>query len=208
MTNQYAAHKPMDNPLFLLLMIGAGGYVAKLWNDDRRAPHARALPGATLAPPSACWIAIAGALVILALETFGEKALGVADEQSKMTWLFAFYSIAAAPIIEELIFRGYIVVENKGRAVLWAAVVGASFAFAALHPFLWKWDDAGFALTLTRKGWFSAGVVFAMSLWMYVARFANWNPTRSLLPCVAAHAAKNAGVVAIKAATGYMGGAW
>lgn len=208
MTNQYAVHKTMDNPLFLLLMIGAGAYVAKLWNDDRRAPHPRALPGATLAPPSALWIAIAGALVLLAAETFGEKALGVADEQSKITWLFALYTILGAPIVEELVFRGYLVVENKGRAVLWASVVGASFAFAALHPFLWKWDDAGFALTLTRKGWFSFSVVFAMSLWMYVARFAAWNPTHSLLPCFAAHAAKNAGVVAIKAASGFVGGMW
>jgi uncharacterized protein len=198
----------MNNPLFLLLMIGAGLYVVKLWNDDRRTPHPRALPGATMAPPRAVWIAIVGALVILALETFGETALGVADEQSTMTWLFALYSIIGAPIVEELIFRGYLVIDNKGRSVLWAAALAASLAFAAVHPFLWKWDDAGFALTLTPKGWFSAAAVFAFSLWLYVARFAGWNPSHSLLPCFAAHAAKNAGVVAIKAATGHMGGLW
>ena len=86
--------------------------------------------------------------------------------------------------------------------------MGASFVFAALHPFVWHSDEHGFALTLTAKGWFSAGAVFATSLWLYVARFAKWNPSQSLLPCFAAHAAKNAGVVAIKAATGYMGGLW
>jgi uncharacterized protein len=196
----------MKNPWVLLLMTGIGLYVAKLWWDDRRAPSPRALPGATPAPSSAVWIAIAGALVLLALETIGEIKLGIADEQSKMTWLFALYSVAAAPLLEELIFRGYLVIDGKGRGALWAGALAASLAFALLHPFLWKSDDAGFALTLTAKGWFSTAVLFATSLWLYVARFAAWNPNHSLLPCFAAHAAKNAGVVAIKAATGFMGG--
>jgi hypothetical protein len=116
--------------------------------------------------------------------------------------------VCAAPVIEELIFRGWLVVENRGRATMWAAAVGASVAFAALHPFLWRWEDAGFELTLGRKGWFSTGVVFATSLWFYAARLGPWNKPRSLLPCFASHAAKNLGVVAIKAATGFMGGMW
>jgi hypothetical protein len=86
--------------------------------------------------------------------------------------------------------------------------VAASLVFAALHPFLWQSGEKGFALTLNTKGWFSTGAVFATSLWLYAARFGKWNPAQSLLPCFAAHAAKNVGVVAIKAATGYMGGAW
>ena len=81
----------------------------------------------------------------------------------------------------------------------------ASAGFAALHPFLWRWDDAGFALTLGAKGGFSTAVVFALSLWLYVARLAPWNPQRSLLPCFAAHAAKNLGVVGVKLAAGFMG---
>jgi uncharacterized protein len=198
----------MKNPWVLLLMTGIGWYVAKLWWDDRRNPHPRALPGATAAPGRAIAIAIAGALVLLAIETVGEIKLGIADEQSKMTWLFALYSVAAAPFLEELIFRGYIVIDGKGRGVLWAGIIGASLLFAALHPFLWKSDDAGFAFTFTTKGWFSTAIVFATSLWLYTARFAGWNPNSSLLPCFAAHAAKNAGVVAVKAATGFMGGWW
>jgi len=203
----------MNHPLLLLLMTGAGLYVAQLWRNDRCAarggtPHPRALPGATDAPAWAVGVAIAGALAILAAETAGEVALGLAAQQSQMTWLFALYSIAAAPVIEEVIFRGWIVVEGQGRAMLWAGAVAASVGFAALHPFLWRWDDAGFALTLTAKGWFSTAAVFATSLWLYAARLAAWNPQRSLLPCFAAHAAKNAGVVAVKAATGFMGGAW
>ena len=207
----------MNNPLLLLLMTVAGLYVGKLWRDDRRAnlrgagaspPSPGALPGATAAPARATGIAITGALVILAAETCGENALGLAAQQSRMTWLFALYSVAAAPIIEELIFRGWLVVTIRGNATMWAAAIGASVIFAALHPFLWRWDDAGLAFTLSTKGWFSTGAVFATSLWLYVARLAAWNPQRSLLPCFAAHAAKNFGVVAIKAVAGFMVGAW
>jgi len=50
--------------------------------------------------------------------------------------------------------------------------------------------------------------VFAGSLWFYAVRFASWNPQRSLLPCFAAHAAKNLGVIAVKAAQGFVVGWW
>lgn len=198
----------MENPLVILVMLGAGAYLGKLWYDDLRAGHAKGLPGAARATPRAVMIAIVGALMLLALETGGEKWLGVADQQSKMTWLFALYSILAAPILEELVFRGYLVVTGKGSPALWTSIFVFSIGFALLHPFLWRWDDAGFALTLTTKGFFSVALVFAMSLWLYVARFAPWNPSRSLFPCFAAHAAKNAGVVLVKAASGYMSGLW
>lgn len=201
----------MNQPILIALLTLAGLYVAKLWRDDlRRAGSGdgatRPLPGATPAPGRAVIIAIAGALVLLAAETAGELALGLAEQQSRMTWLFALYSVVAAPVIEEVIFRGFLVIENRGRLVLWTGVVAASAAFALLHPFLWRWAEHGLELTLTAKGWFSSGIVFVTSLWLYVARLAPWNPHRSLLPCFAAHAAKNAGVVGIKAATGFMAG--
>src|ERR1044071_1043706 len=104
----------MNKPWFYLLMTAAGLYVAKLWNDDRRKPHDRALPGAAATTPKAIWIAIIGALVLLGVETYGENALGIADQQSKITWLFALYSIVGAPIIEELVFRGYLVITGRG----------------------------------------------------------------------------------------------
>jgi membrane protease YdiL (CAAX protease family) len=208
----------MNHPLLLLLMTAVGLYIGKLWCDDRRAARrgsrpAGALPGASDAPPRAVLLAVAGALGILALETGGEHALGLFAQQSSMTWLFALYSVAGAPVIEEIIFRGWIVVDVAGLSrtaplPAWAGAVGASVVFAALHPFLWRWDDAGIALTLTPKGWFSTAAVFATSLWLYATRLAAWNPQRSLLPCFAAHAAKNAGVVAVKAAAGFMGGVW
>jgi membrane protease YdiL (CAAX protease family) len=201
-----------NNPLLLAVMTLVGLALGKLWLDDLRAarsgrPNPRALPGATPAWPLAIAISVLGALALLAIETFGENALGLSAQQSKITWLFGAYSLTAA-IIEEIVFRGFLVIEGRGRAALWAGIVGASVLFAALHPFLWKWDDAGFALTFTAKGAFSSAIVFATSLWLYAVRFASWNPTRSLLPCIAGHAAKNAGVIAIKAAQGFVTGAW
>lgn len=201
-----------DQPLLLVLLIAAAAYVAKLWRDDCRAARAgradpRALPGATPAPPRAVVLAIVGALVLLALETWGEIRLGIAGEQSRMTVLFGLYTLAAA-VIEEVIFRGYLVIEGRGAVARGAGIVAASLAFALLHPFLWAWDDAGFRWTVGLKGWFSTAAVFAGSLWFYAARFASWNPQRSLLPCFAAHAAKNLGVIAIKAAQGFVVGWW
>ncbi len=203
----------MTHPAVVLLALVAGIYLARLWLQDRARdrsgqPSPQALPGATPAPPKLVAIAIGGSAVLLAIETVGEHLLGVASQQSTMTWLAAAYSITAAPIIEETMFRGWLVVEDRGRRMMWFAAIGASVVFALLHPFLWRWDDAGFALTLSVKGWFSAAIVFATSLWLYALRLGGWNPRRSLLPCFAGHAAKNLGVVAVKAAAGFMGGLW
>lgn len=205
-----------DDPLLLALMIGVSGYVIKLWIDDYRAAkkgtaNAKALPGATGVKVSAVLVAVAGALLLLAGETWGELHLGISEEQSKMTALFAVYTLLAA-IVEEIIFRGFLVIEGRGKMLLWVGVFAASLLFAALHPFLWKWDGGmpwtGGHLTFTCdvKGWFSTVIVFASSLWFYVMRFAPINPQRSLIPCFAAHAAKNGGVIAIKAVQGHLAG--
>lgn len=210
-----------DDPLILLLLVAVSGYVAKLWLDDFRAakkgrPAARPLPGAVAAPRRAVVIAVTGAIVLLAAETAGEIALGVSGGQSRMTVLFACYTLLAA-VVEEIVFRGFVVVAHRGAAVLWAGVVAASVLFAALHPFLWAWEG-GWPLvgsepgrlvwTFGVKGWFSTACVFAGSLWFYAMRFAPLNPARSLVPCIAAHVAKNAGVIAIKGATGFVVGWW
>lgn len=205
-----------NGPWLQILMLGAGLTVAKLWLDDFRAqrsgsPNPRALPGATPASVRAVTVAALGGFIIVAAETCGEKALGISDEQSKMTALFAAYTLVAA-LIEEIIFRGYVVLEKRGRLILWASVLGASLLFTALHPFLWHWEgglpwnDGQLSSTLGRKGWFSSAAVFVSSLWFYFVRFTRFNPQRSLLPCFAAHASKNIGVIAVKTAQGFLSG--
>jgi membrane protease YdiL (CAAX protease family) len=201
-----------ENPWLLGGMIVAGGVVAKWWWDDYRAAsrgaaHPRAFPGASPASRMAVTVAILGALVLLALETAGEHALGLTAQQSRMTGLFAIYTLVAA-FAEELVFRGYLVVENRGRGARLAGIVGASLVFALLHPFLWEWEKGSWQWHNDPKAWFSTAAVFAGSLWFYAVRFMPLNPSRSLLPCFAAHLAKNAGVIAVKYAEGFLGGWW
>jgi uncharacterized protein len=201
-----------DHPLLLLAMIAATGFTARWWWKDCRAagfgrPNARAFPGATPADLRLVALAATGALLLLAIETGGEYALGLTARQSRMTVLFAIYSLAAA-FLEELIFRGYLVVENRGRTALLAGIVGASLGFALLHPFLWEWQDGQLVFHAGTKGWYSTAMIFAGSLWFYAVRFLPANTARSLLPCIAAHAVKNLGVFAIKYAQGFVSDWW
>jgi len=190
-----------DNPLLLLALIGVALYLAKGWWHEERAANS-ANP---IVNPRLLVLAAFGSLLLLGFETAGEYALGIVEAQRTITALFALYTLAAA-FIEELIFRGYLVITNKGTAVRWAGVLAASILFALLHPFLWEWEDDGFQLTLTLKGAFSTAVVFAASLWFYFLRFARANPQHSLLPCIIAHMTKNLGVIGIKAAQGFLVG--
>lgn len=201
-----------DNPWLLAGMITGCLVVARWWRADlqasrRGAPNPNAFPGATPAGAGLMVAAAAGSLVLLVAETAGENALGLTAQQSRMTVLFGLYSLAAA-FGEELIFRGYLVVENRGRAALVAGILGASLGFALLHPFLWAWQDGALQWRGDAKAWFSTGAIFVNSLWFYAVRFLPANRTRSLLPCVAAHLAKNAGVFAIKYHQGFVDGWW
>lgn len=202
-----------DNPVALIFMSGIGLYMAWLWWCDLKMQQstglvdARGLPGAFPASARSLWIAALGTLVILAGETMGEIALGISAEQSDMTVMFGMYTLVAA-IIEELIFRGYVVVTDRGKKAFFAGIFLASLLFALMHPFLWEWEDDGFVLTLDLKGWFSTAVVFIGSLWFYACRFAPWNPRHSLLPCFVAHLTKNAGVFIIKGYQGHVVGLW
>jgi len=111
-------------------------------------------------------------------------------------------------VIEEVLFRGYLVIEHRGRALLWAGAVGVSFLFALLHPFLWEWNGRGLTVHFSAKAWFSTAVLFLTSLWFYTVRFFRLNPQRSLLPCFVAHATRNLGVLVIKYVEGFVGGWW
>jgi membrane protease YdiL (CAAX protease family) len=171
-------------------------------------PNNNPIPGATPASMSAVAIAALGALFILAVETGGEHVFGLSAEQSKMTALLGLYSILGAPVIEEVLFRGYLVIENRGRPLLWAGVMGVSLLFALLHPFLWEWKGDGLTAHFDAKASFSTAAILTGSLWFYTVRFFRLNPRRSLLPCFVAHATKNLGVLAIKYVQGFVGGWW
>jgi membrane protease YdiL (CAAX protease family) len=196
-----------ENPLMILLYVGVAAYVGNMyWGDFQAArsgkPNSGAMPGATGVSVTAFILGTLGALILLAVETGGEIALGVADEQSEMVWYFIF-AIVAAGVVEEVIFRGFLVVENKGRALLIVSCVGFSFIFAVIHAHLWSTED-GFEWTFTAKACFSTAILFANSLWFYAIRFGPWNPQRSLFPCMLAHAASNLGVFIVKWVQGYI----
>ncbi len=202
-----------DNPLLILISIAAAAYFFKLWLDDLKleklgTPNPNAFPGATPAPRIAIIVGIIGALVILAVEIAGEYAFDFVDQQSDITVLFALSTLAAA-FIEEFIFRGFLVVHKKGRAILIGSILLFSLLFAVIHPFLWEWtDENGLVFQFTGKAWFSTAIVFLNSLWFYTIRFLPINPRHSLIPCFLAHLASNLGVIIAKALQGHITGLW
>ena len=196
-----------ENPLIILLYVGVAAYMGQIYWGDYKAiksgeANAGAMPGAVAAPLGAFIIGTLGALLLLGVETGGEIAFGLVDEQSEMVWFFVFAFIAAG-VVEEVIFRGYLVIDNKGRSLLIASAVGFSLIFAIIHGHLWSRED-GFEWTLTGKAFFSTAILFANSLWFYSLRFGPWNPKRSLFPCMLAHAVSNLGVFFVKWAQGYV----
>lgn len=211
----------MDALIEILLPFGIALFLLKTLREDLKArssgePGPKPLPGATPTTVAACVIGVIGALLILAAETGGEIALGIADEQKTISILFLLPILGAA-VYEEVIFRGFLVVTDRGRALLIASIVGFSLIFALLHDFLWSYTvpegveswmfwKATFALELTTKGWFSFAIVFINGLWFYAIRFFPQNPERSILPCIIAHAVSNLGVYIIKAAQGFVEG--
>jgi membrane protease YdiL (CAAX protease family) len=196
-----------ENPLMILAYLGVAAYVLKLYLSDYRLaqaghPNPKALPGAEPFSGGLIWVGVAGALLLLGLETSGELSLGIAAEQSEMIWYFVFAALGAG-IVEEVIFRGFLVVESKGRFILIASCIGFSLVFALIHGHLWDTEES-FTWTFTAKAWFSTGILFANSLFFYALRFCRWNLKRSIFPCMIAHAVSNLGVFFVKLAQGYI----
>ncbi len=210
-----------DNPLLILLTLGAAAYVFKLWLDDYRStaegdPPPGALPGATPAGTKAILVAIGGALIILGMEVGGEYALDIVEDQSEITVLFGIFMLSAA-FFEELIFRGFLVVQNRGRVFLVGSIFFFSVVFTLAHPFLWEFEsgeqgwrvwEGSLSFDPSLSAWFSTVIVFVNSLWFYTVRFYSLNSTRSLIPCFAAHFASNLGVFGVKGAQGFVTGWW
>lgn len=178
--------------------------------DEAEVQPANRLPGAYPTTIMAVVVAVVISLILLGMETIAEIELGVSDEQSDMTMLFGLYTLAAA-FIEELIFRGFLYYDKRGRGTLVASCVGFSLLFAVIHPYMWEYHaDAPLLERITFDfstiAILSTSFVFIKSLWYYFVRFFPLNPTQSLIPCIAAHFATNLGVFAIKAAQGHVVG--
>ena len=214
-----------DQPLLLLLSLFAAAVFLWLWIKDYRSqqagqPNPGALPGAFPASLSICLVAVGGAIVLLLLETLGEYQFNLVEQQTEITILFGFVSLGAA-IIEEVIFRGYLVVTKKGKAMLIASIIGFSLLFTLVHPFFWDWtvvveadeaigqaEEKGLVWDFSGKAWFTSLFLFLNSLWFYTVRFLPANRHQSLLPCFLAHGASNLGVFLIKGGQGFVSGWW
>ena len=198
-------------------------WLARMWwrdyreaQDSNKGTYDRGLPGATPCTLKPIFIAVAGTLLLLAAETYGEIRLGISAEQSDVSCFFLLALISAA-IAEEFIFRGFLVIETRGEAAKWISVFVFSTIFALIHPYLWsfEWNDESTAGTLTKivqacdlnitlKAVFTTVFIFVGSLWFYAVRFFRWNPRHSILVPIAAHLVKNIAVFLIKLAQGHV----
>lgn len=197
-------------------------WLARMWWQDYREAKkdsslsGKGMPGATPCTLKPILIAVAGTLILLAAETYGEIRLGISAEQSNVSWFFLLALISAA-VAEEFIFRGFLVIESRGNAAKWISVFLFSALFAVIHPYLWEfeWDGEstagtltkiinGFDLTITTKAVFTTAFLFVGSLWFYAVRFFRWNPQHSILVPVVAHLVKNVAVFAVKLAQGHV----
>jgi len=211
-----------SDPTMIIITAAIAIFMFKMWLDDYKAqqagkPNDKAFPGAFPCSMKAIWVAVIGALVILAAETGGEIALGISAEQSDITWLFLI-SMTTAAFIEELIFRGFLVIEGKGKALLIGGCVAFSVIFTLLHPFFWDFDmpegvagwkiwEGALVWDFGVKAWFTSAFLLINSLFFYAMRlYTPLNPTRSLIPCMVAHLASNWGVFVIKLAQGHVVG--
>lgn len=201
------------SPVNITISIVAAIIVLKLWISDCRGfkkegkPVKGALPGAAPAP---LWLIAVSALVsivIVGIETWGEALLGVSQEQSTITW-FYLAAMVGAGIVEELIFRGYLVVQHKGKKALIGSIVCFSIIFALIHGhFLVSPEDSAsgsYELTFGAAPIWWTFILVVNSLWWYAVRFMPANKHRSLLPCFAGHIASNLAVFAIKYAQGFV----
>lgn len=192
-----------ENPTFGILYGIIAVVVLYLWRQDWKSGNEGGFPGASGAPVRLLWIAGIGGVALTLLETAGEYALGLTADQSELAAI-AIVPLLGAAVVEELIFRGYLVVDKKGKGPLIASIVGFSLIFAVIHPHLWSWEDGEFSLEFTRKGIFTTTFLFVNSLWFYAMRFSFGNKSRSLLPCFIAHAASNGSVWVIKGFQGFL----
>jgi uncharacterized protein len=193
-----------------LLALIAAIVILKFWISDYKAwkngtPFERALPGATSAPMKLIILSALVSVGIVLVETAGEYAMGATKAQSTMP---AYYLVAivCAGVIEEVLFRGFCVIQSRGRKIFYTSIVIFSIVFALIHGHLIaKNPDSGVYQLVLAQGpmWWTA-ILFVNSLWWYAVRFMPQNKNKSLLPCFAGHIASNLAVFVIKLAQGYV----
>jgi membrane protease YdiL (CAAX protease family) len=208
-TAQQQLSLSQDSPIMGFMLLAGAIWLSKLWWQDyqkikegEEVPGA--LPGTSPTSLTVIWIAIIVGCLLVLLETFAEYQTGTHLSQSTIAAWYLAPMIAAA-VIEELIFRGYLSIQNKGRAMLIFSCVLFSMLFALAHPHLWSWEDNQLQLHHdSQKAWVTTVALFTKSLWLYAVRFGKFNPNASLLPCVVAHLTINLLTFLIKAKQGYV----
>mgnify|MGYP001244667807 CR=1 FL=1 len=196
-------------PPLVLFSIAVAAVFLWMWTGDYQAarkgtPRPGALAGATPAPVFIVALSVAVSVLIVVLECAGEYALGIEGAQSTIPWYYLFAMLSAG-IVEEILFRGYLVIQGRGRAALVASVVAFSIVFALVHGhFLPKGDDGARHLSLAAGPVWWSLILFVNALWWYFVRFSKWNPNHSLIPCFAGHMAGNLAVFAAKLLQGYV----
>ena len=174
-----------EDPLIILIYCAIAIYIANIYRADIKAfvagePNVKALPGAKPTNGLLIFASVLGALVLLGNAVVGEYALGIVEAQSEMVWFFVFASISAG-VIEEVVFRGYLVVQNRGRNALVLSCLGFSLVFALVHGYLWSMED-GFAWNFTVQGFSIPGSYFLIqSVFMHCVLALGMRTSRSCL---------------------------
>ena len=194
----------------VILCVLAAGVIVKLWTDDyfawrRGKPFERALPGATDAPVRLIVLSAAVSAGIVLVGALGDYAIGAVSFRSKVP-AYYFFTLVSAAIIEELLFRGYCVIQSKGRRTFHVSVVFFSVVYAVLHGHILGHGKTGALQFVLAPGpmWWTF-LALAQALLWYAVRFAPSNRNRSLLPSAAGHVAANVTVFLVYLAQGRVG---
>ncbi|MBN1404731.1 MAG: CPBP family intramembrane metalloprotease [Opitutales bacterium] len=200
------------SPASITISVVAAIIVLKLWISDyvafrKGVPVDNPLPGATPAPLILVTIGAVVSVAIVGVETLGEYMLGISGEQSTISYLY-LAAMLGAGIVEELLFRGFFVVKNRGKAALIGSIVAFSVVFALIHGHLLISPEDShsgkYELSFAAGPLWWTFILFINSLWWYALRFMPANAQRSLLPCFAGHIASNLAVFFIKYAQGFV----
>ena len=196
-----------DSILVVFIYCGIAVYLVNVYRIDigkfiRNESNPKALPGASPASPLLLIASALGAFVLLGMAVIGEFALGLVEAQSELVWYFVF-ALLAAGIIEEVVFRGYLVVRGKGSFTLIMSCLFFSAVFALVHGGFWETEN-GFSWNFSTQAFFNSLIWFVNSLCFYALRLGPWNPTQSIIPSIVAHVTLNLGVYIVKLGQGFI----